>query len=208
MNNITVNTAMPPMVKFAVDYKEDRNATLIKNEFVGIEFDKIVITPHGTKDYYEFEYKDWLGQTRQQVSENRFPREWLQMIEQQYRAWKNDTPVPTFGTPLKDWKHVTPQVLAAMKANNISTIEELATANEDTIRRLGMGSRILHQKAKQYLEQRPIDTEEVIKQQLLEEDEKFSKELQKRKEAEAILASKSNTESNTESKTEFIDKAK
>lgn len=187
MSVLTVDTAMPPQVRFKTEMIEDRDATIAANEFVGIPVDIITVHPHGGKDFFEFIWNDWLERVRQQVSEDRFPRNWLLMIEQQYRAYKNNTPMPSFGTPIKDWQHSTPQVYAALKANNISTIEELATANEETIRRLGMGSRVLHQKAKQYIEQQPISTEEIIRKQLTEEDTKFSKAMQSKQATKDVV---------------------
>lgn len=145
-----------PAVEFEEIELEDRDATIAKGEFVGKPVDIIKVMPQGSKDIVERLYEDWLADKREAASKDRYPVEWLKQIEAKYAAWKKGTPVPTFGTPLKDWKHSTPQLLKAMRAVNISTIEELAMANEDTIRRLGMGARTLKAKAELYVKQEPI----------------------------------------------------
>lgn len=145
-----------PMVEFEEIELEDRNATLEKGEFVGRPVDIIRIMPPGSSDIVERVYSEWYEDRKMAVSKDRFPREWLQQIDAKYKAWKSGVPVPTFGTPLKGWSHATPNLLKAMRAVNISTIEELATANEEVIRRLGMGARTLKAKAEMYIEQKPI----------------------------------------------------
>lgn len=143
--------AMPPFVEFEEIEIEDRAATLEAEEFVGIPVDMIKVHPAGSKDCIVRNYKEWLEQKKQDASEGRFPKTHLYMIQEQYQAWKNGTPKPSYGTPLKEWKHSTPQLLKAMGAVHISTIEELALANEETIKRLGMGARALKNKAEMFM---------------------------------------------------------
>lgn len=143
--------AMPPFVEFKEEEIEDRGATLSAGEFVGIPVDMIYVHPAGSKDCIVRNYKEWLEQKKQDASEGRFPKTHLYMIQEQYQAWKNGTPKPSYGTLLKEWKHSTPQLLKAMGAVHISTIEELALANEETIKRLGMGARALKNKAEMFM---------------------------------------------------------
>ena len=142
---------LPPFVEFEEVEIEDRAATLEAEDFRGIPVDMIKVHPAGSKDCIVRNYKEWLEQKKQDASEGRFPKTHLFAIQEQYQAWKNGTPKPTYGTPLKDWKHATPQLLKAMNAVHISTIEELALCNEETIKRLGMGSRILKSKAEMFM---------------------------------------------------------
>lgn len=146
-----IKAELPPFVEFEINTIEDREATLEAGSFVGIDVDMIKVHPAGSKDCIIRNYKEWLEQKKQDASEGRFPKSHLFMIQEQYQAWKNGTPKPTWGTPLKDWKHATPQLLKAMGAVHISTIEELALANEETIKRLGMGARSLKAKAEMFM---------------------------------------------------------
>lgn len=152
----------PPYVEFEVRTLEDRNATIEKGEFVGYDVDFAIIMPAGAKDKVERVYSEWIAYIKEQAKQERFPFEWIQMIEAKYKAWKNGTPPPSFGTPIKGWKHATPNDLKALAANHVTTIEELAVANEELIKRLGMGARKLKDKAILYCEQKPIPEDEVI----------------------------------------------
>ena len=147
---------IPPKVEFETRYFEDRDATLEAMEFVGIPKDIIRIMPAGSKDVIEKLWEDWYAQRMQDAQNERFPYEWLKKIKEQYDAWKNDTPVPQLGTLIKTWKHATPRDKAAMEAINITTVEELAVANEQSIMRLGIGARTLKKKAEMYLRQEKI----------------------------------------------------
>lgn len=146
-----IKAELPPFVEFEVHTIENREATLEAGSFVGIDVDMIKVHPAGSKDCIIRNYKEWLEQKKQDASEGRFPKSHLFMIQEQYQAWKNGVPKPTWGTPLKEWKHATPQLLKAMGAVHISTIEELALANEETIKRLGMGARSLKAKAEMFM---------------------------------------------------------
>ena len=118
---------LPPMTEFEVRELEDRDKTLEKGEFVGIPTDFVIVMPAGSKDTVEAIYSEWIKTKKEQVKQQRFPAEWCE-----------------------------PQALKACQAARITTIEELATANEDTINRLGMGARILKAKAELYVDQKPI----------------------------------------------------
>ncbi|MDA1043836.1 MAG: hypothetical protein O3C57_01290 [Verrucomicrobia bacterium] len=69
-----------------------------------------------------------------------------------YQAWKDGQEIPVNGTDLKNWPGVTPAQLKTCQAATVRTIEDLADANADTVRKLGMGGVALMQKAKAYLE--------------------------------------------------------
>lgn len=169
MSIVGLHEQMPPMTNFVTEVMEDRDATIEKKEFVGKEVDFIHVFPAGCKDRFEFEWESWKRQTQRDVQEGRFPREWMQMITAKYNAFKAGTPMPSFGTPIQGWKHASPNDVAACKSQRITTIEELASANEDTLRRLGMNARILQRKAQMFVDQQPIPTSELIKKQLLED---------------------------------------
>ena len=68
-----------------------------------------------------------------------------------YEAWKAGLDIPLNGTDLKNWPGVTPAQLKTCQAATIRTIEDLANANADAVRKLGMGGVALMEKAKAYL---------------------------------------------------------
>ena len=148
---------IPPMIEFEVRTFEDRAATLEAGEFVGTDIDLAIISPPGSRDKIERIYSEWIRHIKSEARVGRFPTEWVPMVEKKYAAWKDGTPPPTFGTPLKDWKYTTPNLAKAFKAVHITTIEELSAANEELIGRLGMGARSLKEKAISYVNQEKIE---------------------------------------------------
>lgn len=68
-----------------------------------------------------------------------------------YEAWKEGREAPLEGTDLKNWPGVTPAQLKTCQGANIRTLEDLASANAEAIKRLGMGGLALVQKAQAYL---------------------------------------------------------
>jgi len=68
-----------------------------------------------------------------------------------YEAWKDGREAPVNGIDLKNWPGVTPAQLKMCQGCNIRTVEDLATANADAIRKMGMGGVALKDKAISYL---------------------------------------------------------
>jgi hypothetical protein len=68
-----------------------------------------------------------------------------------YDAWKEGREAPVNGIDLKNWPGVTPSQLKMCQGCNIRTVEDLAGANADAIRKLGMGSVALKDKAIAYM---------------------------------------------------------
>ena len=71
---------------------------------------------------------------------------------QAYEAWKAGLDIPANGLDVKNWPGVTPAQLKTCQEAGVRTVEDLAAANADTIRRLGMGGLSLVEKAKVYLD--------------------------------------------------------
>ncbi len=68
-----------------------------------------------------------------------------------YDAWKKGQDEPIDGTPLEAWPGVTKGQVAHFKLLNIRTVEELAASNDATMDRLGLGSRALVQRARDFV---------------------------------------------------------
>lgn len=69
-----------------------------------------------------------------------------------YQAWKDGQEVPLNGMDLKNWPGITPAQIKMCHGTNIYTVEDLATANDEAKKRMGMGALALINKAKAYLE--------------------------------------------------------
>ena len=68
-----------------------------------------------------------------------------------YEAWKEGLEAPVEGTDLRNWPGVTPAQLKTCQGIHVRSLEDLAEANADTIRKMGMGGVSLVKKAKSYL---------------------------------------------------------
>lgn len=142
----------PPYVAFETRAIEDRNASIEAGHYVAHDVDYVVITPAGSKDQIERIAEEWLAQIRKQSAEGKYNPVWVQHFEAVYRQWKETNTIPDNGTSIKAWPLLSPAQSATVLAANIRTVEDLAAANEDCIRRLGMGGRDLKAKAVAWLE--------------------------------------------------------
>lgn len=142
----------PAFVRFEVRAEEDRAKTMETGSYVARNVDYALVTPAGSKDVIEREVTSWFRAKEQEVSEGRFPEEWLETYRRRYEAWKRNEEIPENGTSLKNWPLLSPAQLATLLAINLRTVEDVAGANEEAIRRLGMGGRALVEKAKSFLD--------------------------------------------------------
>ena len=69
----------------------------------------------------------------------------------QYDAWKKNEEIPENGTPIKHWGNVTEAQKKNILSASIRTVEDLASANEGALSKIGTGARSLQEKARSYL---------------------------------------------------------
>ena len=79
----------------------------------------------------------------------RFPRQWLH-----YQMQNNDAHL--IGTPLKDWHEARPDEFNQMQLEELNimkfqTVEQVATASDMQLQKVGMGAAGLREKARSYL---------------------------------------------------------
>jgi len=141
----------PAYVTFEKRAIEDREASIQQGKYVSNDVDYAIITPQGSKDKIERVVEEWFPYLRQQVSEGRFPAEWLRAYESIYKDWQNGQEIPENGTPIRTWPVLSPSQVKAVIEANILTVEDLACANEPAIASIGMGGRALVQRAKDYI---------------------------------------------------------
>lgn len=142
----------PPYVAFETRAVEDRDASIKAGHYVAHDVDYVVITPAGSKDQIERIADEWLSQIKRQSVEGKYNPVWVQHFEAVYRQWKETNTIPENGTSIKAWPLLSPAQAATVLAANIRTVEDLASINEDGLRRLGMGGRDLKAKAVAWLE--------------------------------------------------------
>lgn len=142
----------PPYVRFEVRAEEDRNASIEAGHYVARDVEYALITPPGSKDCVERLAAEWLAQIKNQAHEGRYPLAWSEHFHAVYRAWKENNAIPENGTPIRGWQLLSPAQAEQVLAGNIRTVEDLASANEEALRRIGMGARDMHNKARAWLQ--------------------------------------------------------
>lgn len=142
----------PPYVKFEQRAVEDRNRTIETGHYVAKDIDYAIITPVGSKDRIELVVLDWFSNLEQKVREERFSQTWLDGYKSSYKGWKEGLEIPVSGTPIRHWPGLSPAQYETLISLKVLTVEDLAQANEETLRYIGMGSHALKDRAKAYLE--------------------------------------------------------
>lgn len=150
---IQINAARAPWVMFERRAEENREASIQEGRYVAKDVDYVLITPHGSKDQVERVVSEWFEYMEQQVREERFEQDWLTKFKAAYANWKTGKEVPVEGTPIINWPLISPAQVRMLQDLHILTVEILSQANEETIRRLGMGGRNLVNKAQEFLKQ-------------------------------------------------------
>jgi hypothetical protein len=149
--SIEVAAAKPPFVSFETRAVEDRVKSLEAGVYMTKDVDFVKVTPPGSKDCIEMQVDEWFTNRRNDVSQGRFPGDWLRAYEHAYSEWKKGNELPTSGTPIKTWPAASPSQVQTCLQWHVRTVEELAEANEEVLLRLGMGGRALKQQAVNWL---------------------------------------------------------
>ena len=141
----------PPYVTFEFRAEEDREASIAAGHFVSRDIAYALITPMGSKDRIERVAEEWLAKLEMDVTENRFPREWLRAFRGAFEDWKAGRATPVSGTAIENWPPASPSQVKTLLDLKVRTVEDLSVANEETLARIGMGGRGLKQKAIDWL---------------------------------------------------------
>lgn len=149
--SVAIAAERPPYVVFQQVPMEDRDASIAAGCKVFVDVDFAYITPMGSKDRIERKVADWFAHLEAEVDGGRFKGDWLQQYKQAYAAWKDGLEIPLNGVPVRTWSVVSPAQVKSLLELGVRTVEDLAQANEETIRRLGMGGRDLKNKAVTWL---------------------------------------------------------
>ena len=142
----------PPYVTFETQPVEDRAASLEAGHYVAKDVIYAIVTPVGSRDRIPRIAEEWFTNLANQVQQGRFKAEWLNSFREQLRAWKEGREIPVSGTPVSRWPAVSRSECEALLSAGLRTVEDLASANEEAVRRLGMGGRALKQRAASWLE--------------------------------------------------------
>lgn len=142
-----------------------------------------LISPIGSRDRVEKIASDWLQEiaTKSRNGDSSWPHEFIRHFNACYNAFIAEQEPPLLGTSVKNWPAITQSQVKQILGANIKSIEDLATANEQSLSRIGMGGRALKEKALSWLESAnngaKVATDNANMKQRIEELEAQNKEL-------------------------------
>lgn len=151
MQGIEMKEARPSYVVFERRAVEDRVASLSAGRYMTKDQDFAVITPVGSKDRIPRQVDEWFSSLEQQAREERIPSAWVNQYKEAYAAWKKGEEIPLHGTPIKGWAVLSPAHQLNVVSADILTIEDLAQANDEAMKRIGLGALELRDKAQAWL---------------------------------------------------------
>lgn len=151
MQGIEMKEARPSYVVFERRAVEDRVASLSAGRYMTKDLDFAVITPVGSKDRIPRQVDEWFSSLEQQAREERIPPAWVNQYKEAYAAWKKGEEIPLHGTPIKGWAVLSPAHQLNVVSADILTVEDLAQANDEAMKRIGLGALELRDKAQAWL---------------------------------------------------------
>lgn len=144
-----------PYVRFTVEAKE------VKDEDGHISFKNqywATIIPAGGKDEVVKDAVEWIaslrtkGETRGPFDSNASEYvQWHERFSKMFEQFKAGEEMTMTGTPLRAILAFTKAEIAQAEAIRIFSVEELAVANEEALRHMGIGARAMKDKAVQLL---------------------------------------------------------
>lgn len=152
MSNVSVMglpNSRPPFVNFEERSVEDREASIAAGRLIMKSVDYVIISQPGSKDSVEKEAVPWLDSLRQNAN---YDPMWVDRFKTHYRMWKEGNEITPDGTHIRMWAPISKAEAETLIAARVRTVEDLAAANEETLRMIGMGARALQNKARAWLE--------------------------------------------------------
>lgn len=125
---------------FVEFYTYEHQSTDVKKPYQGVPFVRIVVPGDKT---------NVVEQPVRESHKQRFPRQWLH-----FQMQNNDA--AAIGTPLKEWHEARPSEFNQMQMEELSimkfqTVEQVATASDMQLQKVGMGATGLRERARAYL---------------------------------------------------------
>lgn len=142
----------PAYVRFEKRAVEDKAASLKAGRAVCVDVDFALVTPPYSKDCVEYRVETWLSNMEHNVRRGKIPVKWAEQWKASYEAWKKGYDAPVNGTDVRNWSAITPAQVKNLLAAGCRTVEDLAAANDQAMRSIGMGANELKRKAIAYLQ--------------------------------------------------------
>lgn len=150
---INEDSGVMPYVRFDRIPVEDAAASLAAGHYVAKDVDFAYVTPPFSKDVMKHKAANWFAQLKVDVANGRIPGEWVDKYKASYDAWQKGQELPVDGFPIRGWGVISPAQQETLTKMHILTVEQLAAINDEGLRRIGMGSVDLKNKAVAWLKQ-------------------------------------------------------
>ena len=146
----------PPYVRFKRVAVRDHAKSTDAGYEVTRDEDFACITPPGSRDCVEKVATEWLKEieAKSRNGDQGWPFEFVQGFKMAYEQYLQQNEMPPMGTPIRGFMLLQPSEQQRCLSANILTVEDLASANEQAIGRIGMGARAMSEKAAAWLRSR------------------------------------------------------
>jgi len=153
MSNIAelIQEEIKPFVQFKRIAVEDKAESLRAGHYVAKDVDYAFITPPYSKDVMKYKVTAWFAQLDAELKIKRVNQQWVDDYHKAYEFWLKGQELPLDGIPIKGWGVIGPAQQETLTKLHILTVEQLAAANDEGVRRIGMGGMELKNKAQAWL---------------------------------------------------------
>lgn len=142
----------PAYVRFEVRAVQDAERSLEAGHYVSKDEIWALVTPPYSKDCVEKRADVWLAQKEIDAKNGRIDPNHLDFWKESYRRFQAGQDEPLNGTSLKDWNAISPAQFKNLQSANLRTVEDVAQANDEGLKRIGMGAIDLRNKARAWLQ--------------------------------------------------------
>ena len=151
LGELELQDERPAYVRFELRPLEDKKATLKAGYSISKDIEYALITPPYSKDEVVHKVTRWLEIINKNARDGRIKPEWRDQYVKSLEMWREGQEAPVDGVDIKNWSAISPAQVKNLLAVGMRTVEDLAQANDQGLRRLGMGGMALKQKAVTYL---------------------------------------------------------
>lgn len=162
--------------KITFDRRPVENVTRsqAENRAIFEDVDFVTVYTPGSSNTIVHKVDEWWSKLDQQVRIGAIPSQYVDEYKKAYESWESGKEPTVDGTHLSEWTKITRSQAEMWNRVHVRTVEELATANEQTCDAFGMGARAMRDEARLWLES--ATGNETIKAEL-EEMRKLNSEL-------------------------------
>lgn len=153
INEVTTRGEKAPYVEFHRVPVENKAESIKQGKYICKDVDYAHVTAPYSRDVYKQKVTAWFDEIKQQAQQGRFPPDLIEKFTKQYNLWKEGQEMPIEGTPVRGWGVISPAQQETLIKMHVLTVEDVATMNDEGIKRMGMGGVEVKNKAKAWLAQ-------------------------------------------------------